>query len=221
MNTKKVLVIRNPNVYLKFVSRIYILLELLNKLFFGLSFLSLIFSAGVYFLYGMQNRVLLAISIVVTFFLFVLGIILYVMRDNISPENVIEKKGVILANQIKKVESEVEVSKLGGKIVKVSKIFGYYNIKIIMENGKKIKIRVSGDTRDCFSEDQTLLSKSEFESLEGKFVVVRQSSIKVKKYGWLRDHATISVLEYNGRTSFKFETFAPSGDLFEGRKIFG
>lgn len=169
----------------------------------------------------MQNRVLLAISIVVTFFLFVLGIILYVMRDNISPENVIEKKGVILANQIKKVESEVEVSKLGGKIVKVSKIFGYYNIKIIMENGKKIKIRVSGDTRDCFSEDQTLLSKSEFESLEGKFVVVRQSSIKVKKYGWLRDHATISVLEYNGRTSFKFETFAPSGDLFEGRKIFG
>lgn len=221
MNTKKVLVIRNPNVYLKFVSRIYILLEFLNKLFFGLSFLSLIFSAGVYFLYGMQNRVLLAISIVFTFFLFVLGIILYVMRDNISPENVIEKKGVILANQIKKVESEVEVSKLGGKIVKVSKNFGYYNIKIIMENGKKIKIRVSGDTRDCFSEDQTLLSKSEFESLEGKFVVVRQSSIKVKKYGWLRDHATISVLEYNGRTSFKFETFAPSGDLFEGRKIFG
>lgn len=221
MNTKKVLIIRDPNIYLKFVSRIYILLEILNKLFFGLSFLALIVSVGIYFLYGMENRVYLAISIVVAFLLFVFGILLYVMRDNISPENEIEKQGVILANQIKNVESEVEVSKLSGKVVKVSKSFGYYNIKIRMENGKKLKIRVSGDTRDRFVHDHTLLSKSEFENLDGLPVIVRQSSIKVKKYGWLRDHATVSVLEDNGRTAFKFETFAPTGDLFEGRKIFG
>ena len=138
------------------------------------------------------------------------------MRDNISPENEIEKQGVILANQIKNVESEVEVSKLSGKVVKVSRTFGYYNIKIRMENGKNLKIRVSGDTRDRFVHDHTLLSKSEFETLDGSPVIVRQSSIKVKKYGWL-----VSVLEDNGRTAFKFETFAPTGDLFEGRKIFG
>ena len=84
----------------------------------------------------MNNRVYLAISIVVAFLLFVFGILLYVMRDNISPENEIEKQGVILANQIKNVESEVEVSKLSGKVVKVSRTFGYYNIKIRMENGK-------------------------------------------------------------------------------------
>ena len=207
MNTKKVLIIRDPNIYLKFVSRIYILLEILNKLFFGLSFVALIVSAGIYFLYGMNNRVYLAISIVVAFLLFVFGILLYVMRDNISPENEIEKQGVILANQIKNVESEVEVFKLSGKIR--------------MENGKNLKIRVSGDTRDRFVHDHTLLSKSEFETLDGSPVIVRQSSIKVKKYGWLRDHATVSVLEDNGRTAFKFETFAPTGDLFEGRKIFG
>ena len=52
------------------------------------------------------------------------------MRDNISPENEIEKQGVILANQIKNVESEVEVSKLSGKVVKVSRTFGYSTLKL-------------------------------------------------------------------------------------------
>lgn len=169
----------------------------------------------------MQNRLLLAIAISGTFLSFVFAIIFYVMRDNVSPESEIEKKGLILANQFKKNESEIEVSRLKGEIVKVAKGFGCYYIKIKLENQKNLRIRFEGELRNRFSEDISLISKEELESLVGKSVNVRQSSIKLKKYGWLRDHASVSVLDDNKKTRFKFETFDPSGDLFKGRKIFG
>lgn len=221
LNTQKILIVREPSFYLKLVGRIYIILDFLNKVFFGISFLALIATGTIYLLYQMQNRLLLAIAISGTFLSFVFAIIFYVMRDNVSPESEIEKKGLILANQLKKNESEIEVSRLKGEVVKVTKGFGCYHIKIRLENQKNLRIRFEGELRNRFSEDISLISKEELENLVGKSVNVRQSSIKLKKYGWLRDHASVSVLDDNKKTRFKFETFDPSGDLFKGRKIFG
>ena len=133
LNTQKILIVREPSFYLKLVGRIYIILDFLNKVFFGISFLALIATGTIYLLYQMQNRLLLAIAISGTFLSFVFAIIFYVMRDNVSPESEIEKKGLILANQFKKNESEIEVSRLKGEVVKVSKGFGCYHIKIKLE----------------------------------------------------------------------------------------
>ena len=93
MNTQKILIVREPSFYLKLVGRIYIILDFLNKVFFGISFLALIATGTIYLLYQMQNRLLLAIAISGTFLSFVFAIIFYVMRDNVSPESEIEKKG--------------------------------------------------------------------------------------------------------------------------------
>ena len=50
-----------------------------------------------------------------------------------------------------------------------------------------------------------VIPRNELLGLVGSDVVIRQSSVKVKKYGWIRDHIAISVKDDSGRVAYNLK----------------
>lgn len=230
MENKKVLLVRNPSATLRVAGAIYFIVGFVNFLAFLIFWLLLLGTAGVYIfsLFNTETDLRLVILGLLSATLIVggLSLIFYLMRDNLYPETEKEKLAVLFSNQIAKHKSLTEVIKTSGRIVKVTHSLGSYRFKLKLDDdkGTKYNFDVNDDiSRELYLQDENrvVIPRNELLSLVGKDVVIRQSSVKVKKYGWIRDHISISVKDDSGRVAYKFEGKDPCGKVLRGKKIFG
>lgn len=217
----KKLEVRKPNQEVRLASNVYIILIISFYSMIGIMILcSLMLLIGIIAfktnnlpLFSQIKTVISTIMIIIV----LMFLILYPIKNTIEPETKLEKDAFIFALNRLGLKSKCELEKLNGIIhnlkrdrLHFSSESDLYRIYLLLENGQMVDYLIS-------LRDLKQLIKI------GQKVKIRNSNLKLPISGWCSDHLSISVIDEEGKTFYKFESYEPFNNKtkLKGRKIVG
>ncbi|MBF1306348.1 MAG: hypothetical protein HXM94_00975 [Parvimonas micra] len=217
----KKLEVRKPNQEVRLASNVYIILIISFYSMIGIMTLcSLMLLIGIIAfktnnlpLFSQIKTVISTIMIIIV----LMFLILYPIKNTIEPETKLEKDAFIFALNRLGLKSKCELEKLNGIIhnlkrdrLHFSSESDLYRIYLLLENGQMVDYLIS-------LRDLKQLIKI------GQKVKIRNSNLKLPISGWCSDHLSISVIDEEGKTFYKFESYEPFNNKtkLKGRKIVG
>lgn len=217
----KKLEVRKPNQEVRLASNVYIILIISFYSMIGIMTLcSLMLLVGIIAfktnnlpLFSQIKTVISTIMIIIV----LMFLILYPIKNTIEPETKLEKDAFIFALNRLGLKSKCELEKLNGIIhnlkrdrLHFSSESDLYRIYLLLENGQMVDYLIS-------LRDLKQLIKI------GQKVKIRNSNLKLPISGWCSDHLSISVIDEEGKTFYKFESYEPFNNKtkLKGRKIVG
>ena len=217
----KKLEVREPSREVRLASNVYIILIISFYLMIGIVTLcSLMLLIGI-IAFKTNNLPLLSqiktITSTIIIIIVLMFIILYPIKNTIEPETQLEKDAFIFALNRLGLKSKCELEKLNGVIHNLKRDgFHFsaesdsYRIYLLLENGQMVDYLISlRDLRKIIK--------------VGQKVKIRNSNLKLPISGWCSDHLSISVINEEGKTFYKFESYEPFNNKtkLKGRKIVG
>lgn len=217
----KKLEVRKPNQEVRLASNVYVILIISFYSMIGIMTLcSLMLLIGIIAfktnnlpLFSQIKTVISTIMIIIV----LMFLILYPIKNTIEPETKLEKDAFIFALNRLGLKSKCELEKLNGIIhnlkrdrLHFSSESDLYRIYLLLENGQMVDYLIS-------LRDLKQLIKI------GQKVKIRNSNLKLPISGWCSDHLSISVIDEEGKTFYKFESYEPFNNKtkLKGRKIVG